>query len=95
MTTTEALPGPVLDLVLDLRRAEAGQVVGTRRLGSSQEVWTRLPWLVLASGGVEVVVVRTLHQKETRTFRQAVERHGCAQVLAHRRTRAQSLGERG
>ncbi|MGE0710114.1 MAG: HEAT repeat domain-containing protein [Planctomycetota bacterium] len=80
-------PGPVLDLTLDLRRAEVGVALHSRRLGSSQEVWTRLPWLLLTSGGAELVVVRTLHRRETRTFRQEVERRSARAAIDELRVR--------
>jgi hypothetical protein len=81
-------PGPTLALVLDFRSVEVGQSVRTRRRGSSQEAWTRLPWLVLHTGEVEITVTRTLHEKEVRTFRQGVERRATRCALDEVRVRA-------
>lgn len=65
---------PEVEVVLDFRGPEVGHVARTRRTGSSQDVWNTLPWLVLRAGPIRATLIRTLHRREVRTFRQGVER---------------------
>lgn len=87
-------PGGEVEIRLDLRRGDVGQVVKRRRRGNSQEVFARLGWLWISAPALEVQVVQTVHRKVTRTFRGGVEAKATRAQLDELRLRTPSGGLR-
>lgn len=87
-------PGGEVEIRLDLRQGDVGEVVRRRRRGNSQEVFSRLGWLWVAGPRLEARVIQTVHRKVTRTFRGGVEAKATRSQLDELRLQTPSGGLR-